>query len=180
MTTFINGINGGRPPLLPSSHTRCLVSRWLLQYTQLTTAIYFAFLIACFFPSPFLKLPIPFVFAFSITLSFSLQYSLLRFSSFALYLSFVSLLVGTYSHMTHESRNSKLLGNGSVNTFPQKRTRATIEEPVSKQRIGKHTIGVLLKTVFSVRTAPRLYNKDLTRLDRIKSVSGEGKKGIRL
>jgi hypothetical protein len=47
--------------------------------------------------------------------------------------------------MTAESRNSSLLGNGSANTFPRKRTRATIEEPVSKQRIG-----VLLETAFSV------------------------------
>jgi hypothetical protein len=31
-------------------------------------------------------------------------------------------------------------------------THATTEEPVSKQRIGKHTtIGVFLETVFSVR-----------------------------
>jgi hypothetical protein len=30
--------------------------------------------------------------------------------------------------MTPESRNSSLLGNGYVNTYPRKRTRATIEE----------------------------------------------------
>jgi hypothetical protein len=42
---------------------------------------------------------------------------------------------------------------------------ATIEEPVSKQRNGKHTtIGVLLETVFSVEAAMRLYNKDLRQL----------------
>jgi hypothetical protein len=33
-----------------------------------------------------------------------------------------------HSDMTLESRNSSLLGNGSVNTFPRKLTRATIEE----------------------------------------------------
>jgi hypothetical protein len=31
-------------------------------------------------------------------------------------------------------------------------THATIEEPNSKQRIGKHTKGVLLEAVFSVRS----------------------------
>jgi hypothetical protein len=42
---------------------------------------------------------------------------------------------------------------------------ATIEEPISKQRIGKHTtIEVLLETVLSVGAAPRLYNEDLRQL----------------
>jgi hypothetical protein len=42
----------------------------------------------------------------------------------------------------------------------------TIEEPVSKQRICKHTtIGVLLETVFSVGSASRLYNEDLWQLE---------------
>jgi hypothetical protein len=63
--------------------------------------------------------------------------------------------------MTPESRNSSLLGNGSANTFPRKRTRATIEEPASEQRIGKHTIEVLLETVFSMGAAPIVYNEDL-------------------
>jgi hypothetical protein len=48
--------------------------------------------------------------------------------------------------MTPESRNSSLLGNDSVNTFPRKRTRATIAEGcflwsaqrVATQRCGKH------------------------------------------
>jgi hypothetical protein len=54
--------------------------------------------------------------------------------------------------MTSESRNSSLLCNGSVNIIPRKRTHATIEEPISKQWIGKHTtIGVLLEMVFSAR-----------------------------
>jgi hypothetical protein len=67
--------------------------------------------------------------------------------------------------MTPECQNSSLLGNGSVNTFPLKRTRAAIEEPVSKQLIGKHTtIGVLLETVFSVGAVPRLYNENLRQL----------------
>jgi hypothetical protein len=50
--------------------------------------------------------------------------------------------------------------------------RPTIEEPMSKQRIGKHTaIGVLV-TVFSVRAATRLYNEDLRQLrDRTEGVS---------
>jgi hypothetical protein len=34
---------------------------------------------------------------------------------------------------------------------------ATIEEPVSKQRIGKQRIGVLLITVFSVRSVQSGY-----------------------
>jgi hypothetical protein len=66
--------------------------------------------------------------------------------------------------MTPESRNSSLLGNVSVNTFPWKQTHAT-EEPVFKQRIGKHTmIEVLLETVFSVGAAPRINNEDLRQL----------------
>jgi hypothetical protein len=74
-----------------------------------------------------------------------------------------------YCDMTPESRNSSLLGNGSINTFPRKRTRSGIEEPVSKQWIGKHTtIGVLLETVFSVGAAPSLYNEDLRQLRELK------------
>jgi hypothetical protein len=62
--------------------------------------------------------------------------------------------------MTPESRKSLLLGNGSVITFPRKRTRTTIEEPVSKQWIDKHTtIGVLLETVFSVRSMKKGYKE---------------------
>jgi hypothetical protein len=67
--------------------------------------------------------------------------------------------------MTPESQNNSLLGNDSVNTFPRKRTRATIEHPVSKQRIGKHiTIGALLETMFSVGADPGPYNEDLIQL----------------
>jgi hypothetical protein len=54
--------------------------------------------------------------------------------------------------MTPESRNNSLLGNGSVNRFQEEMNmHATIEEPVSKQRFGKHrTTGVFLETVFSI------------------------------
>jgi hypothetical protein len=75
--------------------------------------------------------------------------------------------------MTPESHNGSLLGNSSVNTFPRKRKRATIEEPVSKQRIGKlTTTGVLLETVFSVGAALKLHNEDHRQLrDRTEGVS---------
>jgi hypothetical protein len=71
-----------------------------------------------------------------------------------------------YCDMTPESWNSSLLGNGSVNTSPRKRTRATIEESISEQRVGKHTITIVFfETVFYVGAAPRLYNEDLTQLE---------------
>jgi hypothetical protein len=61
-----------------------------------------------------------------------------------------------------------LLGNGSINTFPRKRTVVIIEELVSKQRISKNTIiGVLLEKMFSVGAAPRLYKEDLRPVERI-------------
>jgi hypothetical protein len=89
--------------------------------------------------------------------------------------------------MTPELWNSSLLGNGSVNTFPRKRKPATLEEPVSKQRIGNATKGVLLETVFSVGAALWLYNKDLRQLElelekasEVGSWQNNGKKGIRL
>jgi hypothetical protein len=42
------------------------------------------------------------------------------------------------------------------------KSHATREEPVSKQRIGKHTtIGVLLETVFSVRSLQSCYKEEL-------------------
>jgi hypothetical protein len=41
-------------------------------------------------------------------------------------------------------------------------TQATIEEPVSKHRIGKHTIRVLLKTVFSVRSLQSGYKEEFS------------------
>jgi hypothetical protein len=55
--------------------------------------------------------------------------------------------------MTPESRNSTLLGNGGKQFPAEMNTHATIEEPVCKQRIGEYTtIGVLLETLFSVRS----------------------------
>jgi hypothetical protein len=36
----------------------------------------------------------------------------------------------------------------------------TTEEPVSKQRIGKHTIGVLLETAFSIRFVQSGYKEE--------------------
>jgi hypothetical protein len=45
------------------------------------------------------------------------------------------------------------------NFLEEIKMQSTIEERVSKQRIGKHvTRGVLLEIVFSVRAAPSLYN----------------------
>jgi hypothetical protein len=42
-------------------------------------------------------------------------------------------------------------------------THGAIEEPVSKQRIGKHTtIGVLLETVFSVRSLQSSYKEEFS------------------
>jgi hypothetical protein len=41
-------------------------------------------------------------------------------------------------------------------------TRATIEEPVSKQRIGEHTIGVLLETVFYVPSVQSGYKEEFS------------------
>jgi hypothetical protein len=38
-------------------------------------------------------------------------------------------------------------------------THATIEEPVSKQQISKHAIGVLLEAVFSVRSMQSGYKE---------------------
>jgi hypothetical protein len=78
-----------------------------------------------------------------------------------------------------ESRNSSLLDNGEINTFPRIRTRATIEEGcflwpalrVAKQRCGKHICGAvnqyttIKEAVFSVGAVPRLYNEDLTQLE---------------
>jgi hypothetical protein len=40
--------------------------------------------------------------------------------------------------MTLERRNSSLLGNGGKQVTVEMNTQATIEEPVYKQRIGKH------------------------------------------
>jgi hypothetical protein len=54
--------------------------------------------------------------------------------------------------MTPETWYSSLLRNGLVTRFPQKMNmHATLEEPVSKHRIRKHTtIEILLETVFSI------------------------------
>jgi hypothetical protein len=49
-------------------------------------------------------------------------------------------------------------------------THATIEELVSKQWIGKHTTGVLLETVFSVRSVQSGYKEELQqRIERVGS-----------
>jgi hypothetical protein len=50
----------------------------------------------------------------------------------------------------------------SVKTFLQKRTRIIIEEPVSKQRIDKSTIGVLLETVFSIMSIEGGYEEEFS------------------
>jgi hypothetical protein len=81
--------------------------------------------------------------------------------------------------MTPKSRNSLLLGNSSVNTFPRKRTRATIEElcflfsaPLSLLRNGAVNISAAVnqhatidEAVFSVGAAPSPYNEDLMQLE---------------
>jgi hypothetical protein len=47
--------------------------------------------------------------------------------------------------------------------FAATNTDATIEEPVSKQRIGKHTtLRVLLETVLSVQSVQSCYNEELS------------------
>jgi hypothetical protein len=96
------------------------------------------------------------------------------------------MYVYIYSNMTPESRNSSLLGNGLVNTFPRKRTRATIVErcflwsaPRTLLRNGAINISAAVnqhatieETVFTVGTAPRLYNEELSQLrDRTEEVS---------
>jgi hypothetical protein len=81
--------------------------------------------------------------------------------------------------MTPESRNSLLLGNGSVNTFSWKRTRATTDErcfllsaPHSlllncavniSAAVNQHA--TIEKALFSMGAAPRLYNEDLRQLE---------------
>jgi hypothetical protein len=71
--------------------------------------------------------------------------------------------------MMSESRNSSLLGNGSVNTLPWMRTRATIlvEERCFlwciSAAVNQHT--TIEEAVFSVGAAPRLYNEDLKQLE---------------
>jgi hypothetical protein len=41
-------------------------------------------------------------------------------------------------------------------------THATIDEPVSKQRIGKYTTGVLLETVFSILSVQSGYKEEFS------------------
>jgi hypothetical protein len=81
--------------------------------------------------------------------------------------------------MMPESRNSSLLGNGSVNIFPRKRTRnniiavfsAVLAADVVTQRCGKpisaavNQHATMEEVVFSVGAAPRLYNEDLRMLE---------------
>jgi hypothetical protein len=53
--------------------------------------------------------------------------------------------------MTPESRNSSLIGNGGKQAAEEINTHATMQEPISTQRISKHIkIGILLGTVFSL------------------------------
>jgi hypothetical protein len=82
--------------------------------------------------------------------------------------------------MTPESRNSLSLGNGSVNTFPRKRTRANSTRamfPVVRaalavtQLCGKHISAAvsqhetIVEAVFFVRAALRLCNEDIRHLE---------------
>jgi hypothetical protein len=62
--------------------------------------------------------------------------------------------------MTYESWNSSLLGNDSKQVPTLMKTRITIEEPVSKQRIGKYTIIGELEVVFSVRSTQNGYKEE--------------------
>jgi hypothetical protein len=79
--------------------------------------------------------------------------------------SSVPTIVYKYCKMTPESRNSSLLGNGSVNTFLWKRTGARIKEwrfVWSSAAVNQHA--TIEAGVFSVRASPRLYNEDLRQL----------------
>jgi hypothetical protein len=81
--------------------------------------------------------------------------------------------------MTTEIRNSSLLRNGSVNTFPGKRTRNNRRTVfsvvraalVATQRCGKHIsaavnqLATIEEEMFSMEAAPRLYNEDLRQLE---------------
>jgi hypothetical protein len=67
-----------------------------------------------------------------------------------------------YCDMTPESRNSLFLGNGSVNIFALKRTRATIAAAfsvirtalVATQGYSKHIFAVVKLTTVQVTTLP--------------------------
>jgi hypothetical protein len=95
-----------------------------------------------------------------------------------------------YCDMTPKSRNSSLLGNGSVDAFPRKRTRATIEERCflwsalpSLLRSGAVNTSLqqwintqqYRKWCYLWGADPRLYNEDLTTRIRIDRVSGVGR-----
>jgi hypothetical protein len=79
--------------------------------------------------------------------------------------------------MTPESRNSSLLGNGSVNTFLQKQMCATVEErrfSVLRTLLRSGVVNIsaavnqhatIEEVVFSGVAAPRLYKEDLTQLE---------------
>jgi hypothetical protein len=81
--------------------------------------------------------------------------------------------------MTPESRNSSLLGNGSVNTVPRKGTRnnrravfsAVSAALVATQQCCRHISAavnqhaILGEAMFSVGAAPRLYNEGLRELE---------------
>jgi hypothetical protein len=61
--------------------------------------------------------------------------------------------IGVARGILCESVRRLLLGNCSINIPAATNTQATIEEPVSKQRIGKHKkIGVLLEMVFFLQS----------------------------
>jgi hypothetical protein len=63
--------------------------------------------------------------------------------------------------MTPESRNSSLLGNGGKQVPAEINTQATIQEPLSRQRISKYTkIGVLMGTVFSLWSVQSGYKEE--------------------
>jgi hypothetical protein len=84
-----------------------------------------------------------------------------------------------YYDMMPERRNSSLLGNGLLNTFPRKRTRATVEERCllrpaprtlllygavnTSAAVNQHA--TIEEAVFSVGATPRLYNEDFTQLE---------------
>jgi hypothetical protein len=78
-----------------------------------------------------------------------------------------------YCDTTPESQNSSLLGNGSVTTFPRKRTRTTMVHAglVATQWCGKHMSAAVNQhatihgAVFSVGATPRLYNEELMQLE---------------
>jgi hypothetical protein len=81
--------------------------------------------------------------------------------------------------MTSESRNSSLLGNGSLNTFPRKRKRNSRRAVfsvdsaafVATQRCCENISAAvnqyvtIEEAVLSVGAVPRLYNEDLTHLE---------------